>query len=394
MTPIRSKFLMSVLASTFALAASAGQEKGNGGDAVVLTDGHVVLFDFYERGVDADAFIQRRLDSDHADAYGLNSLAENLAIGGPEFMNSDRDDGKKVQRAIAIVLDEISERFPALVWAIVEEGKRLRWTQAAASILPNPDTQPFLDPTQFRRIGCARNISRQVVYSPECTSAQMSPAQKAGLVLHEIIYSLYREAKPDSDNSFNVRTIVSKMFDSPDLSYYTFEDVLKDSGLGAIITQNDALNATFYLSAHTNDSPYFVTYFDCTFANNRRKLREIHLEFSGAMDARGELVFSKRGEPTEQPLTSHDRVPTVDGKPAEHYWNLWVPRYDLDKKTMGLTFEEAADNGRFNLTMNFNAAASRVLIEGTYSTYINHDEEVIYPVHGSCRQLPSRPHDF
>ena len=193
---------------------SDGRELGNGGDGIILKNDKIVLFDLYERNIDADEVVNKALQLNPKYVV-YDKVFENF--NSEIFDNvSSNSHGQYVlqntQKALAAILSAYSERYPVLIKKIFEIINELVFIKASADLLPNPDTKSFLKLKDEEIVGCARTIRNQVILSPSCIGEKMSPANKAALILHEIIYYYLKELNPEINDSFDVRTIVATFF--------------------------------------------------------------------------------------------------------------------------------------------------------------------------------------
>src|SRR5687768_5587615 len=200
-------------------AGAAGNDKGNGGDGIVLDSGEILLYDFFERQIDPAALLGS-LDPDarrpwnhmlETMTYRIDIDRRHIYRGGSLWNGAQEGE---VRRGLTVVLHRVGQYHPGLAKAILEELAALRWVQAPVDLRPNPDTASALDLEGIRVIGCARTTRGVVLYSPSCAGSGMSAGHKVGLILHEAIYSLYKKAYPDAPTSFDVRSLIAALFDT------------------------------------------------------------------------------------------------------------------------------------------------------------------------------------
>ena len=226
---------------------SDGRELGNGGDGIILKNDKIVLFDLYERNIDADEVVNKALQLNPKYVV-YDKVFENF--NSEIFDNvSSNSHGQYVlqntQKALAAILSAYSERYPVLIKKIFEIINELVFIKASADLLPNPDTKSFLKLKDEEIVGCARTIRNQVILSPSCIGEKMSPANKAALILHEIIYYYLKELNPEINDSFDVRTIVATFFNLDQEGSKREISFIK-SGLNNLIEENNKMEELFY----------------------------------------------------------------------------------------------------------------------------------------------------
>lgn len=386
-TLIAINFLFFVAITTKAFPSN---DKGNGGDGVILKDGSVVLYDYFERSVSADKS-WAKLWADNRERhwnYSLERMLESQKSsrwGGPFWAGQL---GKKTMRDLVVLLEHVAYRYPALVAALVSEMGKLEWVAAPIDLAPNEDTNTPLEPTQMKRIGCARNEDGIILYSPTCASEAMSSANKAGLVIHEAFYSLLKKKHPEVSTSFQVRSfskamITSGIFTKLDL----ISDVLELSKMNEILFTDAEIGKVFF-----NGQRHKSSTIHCSFGN--QTLRDLNLTFKGAYSMRGTLDVDVPKERLKEIGYTGKTLSQIWGNTSPEDYGVssnpllsfegWLsdePVFDLAKKIMVL-YMRSQDERIVELKIHYDASKT---IEATYWLYP--EEESPERLTGSCSQL-------
>lgn len=325
---MKNKILGSFLISACTLAALpvqslAGIDIGNGGDGIILNQGKsnesIIFFDTFERGIDVDRTLQGVIENPR---YRFHPIFQDVLF---EARNRQSLPRISDYSPLSHLLARLADLSPSLTTAFIDEMNKLRWSQSFGTLQPNPDTKPFIDLKDTVRIGCGRNMGGTILYSPECI--KLSSANMAAFITHEVLYSIYRKLHPNTDNSFNVRTVTSAILDTEITSATTFQDILNRSGFETFPTRDEAIQDAFF-----DGNFWYSKSFTCSF--KKSALKTIRLSFSGAMQLTGEVTTSNTDDLKTELCGSGYCFDKAAGDPQ--VWSPSLPRFDLKKKALRL----------------------------------------------------------
>ncbi len=348
------------------ISTQAGNDKGNGGDGVILTTGEVVLYDLWERGISPKS--AHFYDPNKIAPY-YRSLPENLF-----FYNNE------VRNEVAQRLMYISDS-KAFVYAVMDELAQLQWIKAPVDLKPNPDTKPILPADNIKHIGCAMHLHSQVLVSPSCYGDKMSIAQKAALVLHEGIYRVYKKKFPTVENSFDVRTIIASVF-----SHAILEKSLKSSGLDEYFNESKAMKTYFgdtktgedWIVCKGDSESYFSSFSMIQSYNSATFMGRLVV----ALPETSEIAHFFAGQAIR--LT----------KPANEYvnWNAHLPRYNAKDKTISLQLEGGEEEEFVKVRLTFSYETLR--LEGKVWRAETFESEEPEKITASCKLVSHAKLDY
>ena len=337
---------------------------GNGGDGVRLDNGKVVLYDFYEsrlygQSIDPDVFLAER----KSQPQWYNSLA---FLGFWRDWDETRllpETGKReseITFAVIRVLDRLTQNHPILLRELIDQRDRILWKSYGKDLAPNPDTKPRVDIKEGKRFGCALNRGGTISFAPSCLGDEMSDGHLTGLILHEMLYSLYLQWNPGpAVDSYPVRRILNALFDFEyDVETYratpsypitadglvfpyrfdkskiekleapkSFKRLLHEAGFEQILRKEEQIKHTFFYS---ND--HYMMNLSCQF-EDFWGFDQIDLNFLGA-DRIVAAIKGKQGRMSEENpglhvAGSHQYFGEARGYGSKMYWNL-SPKYHLE----------------------------------------------------------------
>lgn len=349
------KYLILVL--LLASPAYAGNDKGNGGDGIVMPNGSIQLFDLFERMVDAD----KRIDFEPRDDIYTNELryqVEKILRGKDPFFAAPLSAGDEanLEKRVAQVASGFSEVISrvdsqAFQIALANELKKLQWNQTPVDLQPNVDTSPFLDLTGYKRIGCARNRNGVILYSVNCVGPRMSEANIVALLLHEAIYSLYRQRFPDSNDSFDVRTLTAKIIGSVKVE----DSELRELGFADIVDSVKPWEK--YFSFYEGEKGW-----TCSFVTEQMPKMTLSFRFQGLAYVAGTVALEGY---YNSRLYSYGENRFIAGKQPDDPSDVWfagLPSYESNDTVALRFFTEGDESIDFRLHVEGPEAAK---ISGT-----------------------------
>lgn len=340
------------------ITMQAGNDKGNGGDGVVLSAGEVVLYDLWERGLSPES--ASFYDPSKIAPY-FRSLPENLFF----YDNAVRSE---VAQRLMYISDS-----KAFVYAVMDELEQLQWVKAPVDLNPNPDTKPILPSKDIKHIGCAMHLHSQVLVSPSCYGKMMSVSQKAALVLHEGVYRVYKKKYPTIENSFDVRTIIASIY-----SHAVLEKSLKSSGLEEYFDESKAMKNYFggtqmqqdWIVCKGDSESYFSS-FSMTQSYENATFR-------------GRLVVAALPDTSEKAQFFASQAIKLP-KAAHEYvnWNAYLPRYNAKDKTISLRLDGGEEEEYVKVRLTFSYETLR--LEGKAWRAETFESEEPEKISASCK---------
>jgi len=324
----------------FSFNAFAIRIIGNGGDGVVQKNDSIILYDFYEKSLNfEESMTQIRQYKNATILKMLKNIKADTTIWNHLLVDSN-----ETLAVLESVLSRIMRLNPYLVQVILKELKEeLTWTGAPVDLKANTDTQSPLDENSISIIGCAQTREGKVLYSPSCAGPKMNSINKAGLVLHEVLYNIFRKLGNTDDSSYRVREVVVKIFS---INMLDLNTVLKANGFKDLVELNYKMNSFFF-----KDSEYWQVKLKCLSGN-------MNLSFRSPYNIWGDL----KGAPIATgPQYDPEHPDLISGVEEEkwgyQYWPLFqifVPDfiyYNVNEETVAIFFER--DESSFRVQINF-----------------------------------------